>query len=111
MADAVWSQEVELRSKDVNLHRRLRTSRLFELLQEASIAHTEELGWPRETTLDRGFLWMVALQRIEVARMPGLDDWIEREGARLAERARAMDAPQKIEWSRLDGIFRELVRG
>ena len=70
MADAVWSQEVELRSKDVNLHRRLRTSRLFELLQEASIAHTEELGWPRETTLDRGFLWMVALQRVEVVRMP-----------------------------------------
>ena len=50
-------------------------------------------------------------EKIEVARMPGLDDWIEREGARLAERARAMDAPQKIEWSRLDGIFRELVRG
>ena len=70
MADAVWSREVELRSKDVNLFKRLRASRLFELLQEASIAHTEELGWPRETTLDRGYLWMIAMQRIEIARMP-----------------------------------------
>ena len=70
MADAVWSREIEIRSKDVNLFRRLRTSRLFELLQEASIAHTEELGWPRQTTLERGFLWMVALQRVVVTRMP-----------------------------------------
>ena len=50
-------------------------------------------------------------EKIEVARMPGLDDWIEREGAKLAERARAMEAPHKIEWSRLDEIFRDLVRG
>ena len=40
-------QEFMLRSKDVDLHRRLRTSRLFELLQEASIRHTEQLGMGR----------------------------------------------------------------
>ena len=81
MPEGVWSRTVELRSKDVNMFRKLRTSRLFELLQEASIAHTEELGWPRETTLDRGFLWMIAMQRIEIERMPdygetiGLKSW------------------------------------
>ena len=81
MPEGVWSRTVELRSKDVNMFRKLRTSRLFELLQEASIAHTEELGWPRETTLDRDFLWMIAMQRIEIERMPdygesiGLKSW------------------------------------
>ena len=36
---SVYLEEILLRSKDVDLHRRLRTSRLFELLQEASIRH------------------------------------------------------------------------
>lgn len=76
MADSVWSRELKLRTKDVNLYRRLRTSRLFELMQEASIAHTEELGWPRQTTLDRGLLWMIAMQRVEVARMPEYDETV-----------------------------------
>lgn len=76
MAEGVWSREVKLRAKDVNMFRQLRTSRLFELLQEASIAHTEELGWPRETTLDRGFLWMIGLERIEIARMPAYDETV-----------------------------------
>ena len=71
---SVWSYTTKLRTKDVNLHRRLRTSRLLEMLQEASIAHTEELGWGREKTLDRGYLWMVVMQRLEIARMPEYDE-------------------------------------
>lgn len=71
---SVWSHTTKLRTKDVNLHRRLRTSRLLEMLQEASIAHTEELGWGRERTLDRGFLWMVVMQRLEIERMPEYDE-------------------------------------
>ena len=38
---SVYREEILLRSKDVDLYRRLRLSRLFELLQEASIRHTE----------------------------------------------------------------------
>ena len=76
MGEGIWSRELTLRTKDVDMHRRMRTSRLLELLQEASIAHTEELGWPRSTTLDRGFLWMIAMQRIEIARMPEYDEAI-----------------------------------
>lgn len=73
---SMYREELLLRSKDVDLHRRLRTSRLFELLQEASIRHTEELGMGRDKTLDRGLLWIVGLQRAEIARMPVYDERI-----------------------------------
>ena len=41
---SVYREEFLLRSKDVDMFRRLRTSELFRLLQEASIRHTEQLG-------------------------------------------------------------------
>ena len=72
----MYREELLLRSKDVDLHRRLRTSRLFELLQEASIRHTEQLGMGRDKTLDKGLLWIVGLQRAEIARMPVYDEQI-----------------------------------
>lgn len=71
---SVYREEILLRSKDVNLHRDLRLSRLFELLQEASIRHTEQLGMGREKTLDRGLLWVVTMQHCEIARMPVYDE-------------------------------------
>ena len=73
---SVFSTTLRLRNKDVELHRRLRTSTLFEILQEASIRHTEELGMGREMTLDRGLLWMVTLQRAEFVRMPEYDELV-----------------------------------
>ena len=73
---SIYRQEILLRSKDVNLHRALRTSRLFELLQEASIRHTEQLGMGRDKTLDKGILWVVGLQRAEISRMPVYDEQI-----------------------------------
>ncbi|MBQ7692947.1 MAG: hypothetical protein IJT29_04980 [Oscillospiraceae bacterium] len=76
---SVYSTQLRLRNKDVNLHRKLRTSVLFELMQEASIRHTEELGMGREMTLDRGLLWMVTLQRAEIVRMPAYDECITLE--------------------------------
>ncbi len=75
----VFRSSLRLRNKDVDLHRRLRTSRLFELIQEVSIRHTEELGMGRAMTLDRGLLWVVTLQRAEIARMPEYDEEIRVE--------------------------------
>ena len=74
--DGVYTQELRLKNRDVDLHRRLRASRLFELLQEAAVAHTELLGMGREMTLDRGLLWVVTLQNAEIARMPEYDETI-----------------------------------
>ena len=73
---SVYRQELLLRSKDVDMFRRLRTSELFRLLQEASIRHTEQLGMGREKTLDKGLLWILLQQRAEIARMPEYDELI-----------------------------------
>ena len=76
MSTAGYERSFLLRSKDVDLYRRLRLSRLFELLQEAAITHTEELGMGREKTLDRGLLWVVTMQSAAIARMPEYDERI-----------------------------------
>ncbi len=73
---SVYREELLLRSKDVDMYRRLRTSELFRLLQEASIRHTEQLGMGREKTLDKGLLWILLQQRAEIARMPEYDERI-----------------------------------
>jgi len=73
---SVYREELLLRSKDVDLFRRLRTSRLFELMQEASIRHTEQLGMGRDKTLDKGILWVVTLQKAEIVRMPEYDEQV-----------------------------------
>ncbi len=73
---SIYRQELLLRSKHVDMYRRLRTSELMRLLQEASIRHTEELGMGRDRTLDRGILWMLGLQRMEITRMPEYDETV-----------------------------------
>ena len=72
----VYREELLLRSKDVDMFRRLRTSQLFRLLQEASIRHTEELGMGRDKTLDKGILWVLLLQSAEIERLPTYDEHI-----------------------------------
>ena len=70
----VYEKPYQLKSSDVNRWQRLRTSVLMRWLQEAAIAHTEELGMGREKTLDRGLLWIVSLQKTEILRMPVYDE-------------------------------------
>lgn len=72
----IYERELLLGSEHVDRFRRLRTSTLFELLQTASIRHTEELGMGREKTLDRGLLWVVARQYVKIRRMPEYDERI-----------------------------------
>ena len=71
---SVYEKSYRLLSSDVDARRRLRLSRLFTLLQEASIAHTTLLGMGRERTLDKGLLWIVTLQQVWVERLPVYDE-------------------------------------
>ena len=73
MSSGIYEKKLRLRSSDVDVDRRLRTSVLFSMFQEAAIAHTEELGMGRAKTLDKGLLWIVSLQKLEVLRMPEYD--------------------------------------
>ncbi|MBQ3706698.1 MAG: hypothetical protein II889_02215, partial [Clostridia bacterium] len=70
----MYGIEYRILSSDTDASRRLRLSRLFTFLQEASIAHTTELGMGREKTLDRGLLWIVTLQQADIARLPVYDE-------------------------------------
>ncbi len=72
----IYEKAYHLKSSDVNRWQRLRTSVMMRWLQEAAIAHTEELGMGREKTLDRGLLWIVSLQRTEILRLPIYDEKI-----------------------------------
>ena len=73
---SVYEKRLRLRSSDVDMFRRLRPSVLFGLMQEAAIAHTEQLGMGRDKTLDRGILWVVTLQTARITRMPEYDEEI-----------------------------------
>lgn len=72
----VFERSLLLGSEHVDCFRRLRASTLFELLQTASIRHTEELGMGRDKTLDRGLLWVIGRQYAVIARMPEYDERI-----------------------------------
>lgn len=73
---SIYKTDYTVLSSDTDANRRLRLSRLFTMLQEASIAHTTVLGMGREKTLDRGLLWIVTLQQVKIWRMPEYDERI-----------------------------------
>ncbi|MGI5989865.1 MAG: acyl-[acyl-carrier-protein] thioesterase [Lachnospiraceae bacterium] len=67
-AGGIFSRELTIRASDTDMYRQLRMSRLFSMIQEISIAHTEALGCPRQTTLDRGLLWVITRLHLRLAR-------------------------------------------
>lgn len=73
---SIYQIDYTILSSDTDANRRLRLSRLFTMLQEASIAHTTALGMGREMTLDRGLLWIVTLQQARIRRLPEYDETV-----------------------------------
>lgn len=73
---SVYTKNLKILAEHVTMTQALRPSVLLRFLQEASIAHTEALGAGRAKTLDRGFLWVILNQHIEISRMPVYDDEI-----------------------------------
>lgn len=119
---SVYRKELRILSSDVDMHRRLRLSVLFSLMQEAAIAHTEQLGMGRAVTLDRGILWVVTLQSAQIERMPEYDErvvlrsWPGRTMHVLFPRYCAMDTEAgeplmraSALWTLLDARTRRLV--
>ena len=74
MSELTYEIRTRIRSVQVDRTRKIRTSELFRLLQEASIAHTEALGCTRRETLDRGVLWVIARQSLQIEALPEYDD-------------------------------------
>lgn len=71
--------ERQIQSSDVDLHRRLRLSRLFTMLEELCMAHMDAMGIGKAWTLDRGFLWVIALQQVRIKRLPVYNERIRWE--------------------------------
>lgn len=72
----IYTRDVKILASDVDRYQHLRMSRIFQLLQELSIAHTEALGYPRETTLDKGMLWVISRMKVELDRPISYDEHI-----------------------------------
>lgn len=72
----VYEKNILIRSEQVDMTRKLRISELFRIMEEASIAHTEELGCTRHKTLDRGLLWVIARQEADIIDLPAYDEEI-----------------------------------
>ena len=66
----LYSREYTIRSRDVNLFARLRTSQLFELMQEAATDHSERLGVGIPEIRRQNLMWVLARQSVEIARLP-----------------------------------------
>ena len=69
-----FEKKLNVESRYVNRARVLRTSVLFQLLQEITVEATEKAGVTRNFTLDRGLLWIIAKQAFDVVRMPAYDE-------------------------------------
>ena len=78
--ELTYVKTIVIRSEQVDMTRRLRMSELFRLLEDISIAHTEALGCTRRETLDKGLLWIITRQLVEIDEMPVYDDEITIRG-------------------------------
>ena len=65
-----FEETYTLRTTDVDMHERLRTSRLLEILQELAGDHVDTFGFGRSYTLPLGIAWIVVRQHIEFERVP-----------------------------------------
>lgn len=69
-------EEYTVRSSDVDMYRRLKSSSLLRMFQEVSISDTEKSGYGRESTLDKGALWALTRTSIKIERLPEYDEKI-----------------------------------
>ncbi|MCR5740865.1 MAG: hypothetical protein K6G38_00170 [Gammaproteobacteria bacterium] len=72
-----YIKDIKLLAEHSDYNRKLRLNSLMHFFQEASIAHTEELGMGREKTLDKGFLWIISTERFKINRLPSYDEKIK----------------------------------
>jgi len=73
----IYRQRHKLIAEDCDCKRQLRLHCLMNIIQQASIAHTEQLGMGRHMTLDRGLLWVIIAEHLSITRLPQYDEEIE----------------------------------
>ena len=66
----IYAEKYTLKSRDVNVFRTLRMSALFEIMQETATEHSEILGSGIDVIRGKNLMWVLALQLVEIKRMP-----------------------------------------
>ena len=66
----IYTLPYKVRSRDVNMFQHMRSSQLFELLQEAATDHSELLSAGVDVIRRQNLMWVLARQNVEIARMP-----------------------------------------
>ena len=66
----IYAEKYTLKSRDVNVFRTLRMSSLFEIMQETATEHSEILGSGIDVIRGKNLMWVLALQLVEIKRMP-----------------------------------------
>lgn len=69
-----YRKSLKIRAEHVDFRRKMRLSALMRLFQQCCIAHTEELGYGRDKTLDKGYLWVIANEHIAISALPVYDE-------------------------------------
>ena len=69
-----YIRKLNVKAELVDYKKNMTISSFMRIFQECCIAHTEELGMGREKTLDKGFLWVIISEHIQINRMPVYDE-------------------------------------
>lgn len=71
-----YSEKTRITEEQVGDFGFIRIAKLFELIQDVSDEHQDELGVGWDTMTEQGLLWIVADHHAEINRMPRLDEEI-----------------------------------
>ncbi|MCD8118907.1 MAG: thioesterase [Lachnospiraceae bacterium] len=72
----IYEEHLRVTVDETNMYRVMRTSTVFELMQQISIRQMEEFGIGRDKTLDKGLLWVILRQWAVIERLPEYDEQV-----------------------------------
>ncbi len=65
-----FTKTIKIIPEQVSPFQELRSSAILRILQEMAAEHTELLGYPRSVTNEKGIIWVVAKQHVDIKRLP-----------------------------------------
>ncbi len=65
-----FTKTIKIIPEQVSPFQELRSSAILRILQEMAVEHTESLGYPRSVTNEKGVIWVVAKQHVDIKRLP-----------------------------------------
>jgi len=74
--ETYWREEYEVRSYQIDFQGEATLGAMGRFMQEVATAHAEHLGVGFEALSGKGMAWVLARQRIEIERMPGMGETI-----------------------------------